>query len=106
MLYSYRAVIHPISCVLMKMRSALPENFMNGRKPVFAICYAAQLLITADVLRGRKVTGWKSIVQDIKNAGAECIDADVVEDSNLVSSRGPPDIPAFIKAALRKLSSR
>ncbi|MDD1678329.1 MAG: type 1 glutamine amidotransferase [Methanomicrobiales archaeon] len=80
------------------------RDFMNSGKPVFAICHAAQLLITADVLRGRKVTGWKSIVQDIKNAGAEYIDADVVEDGNLISSRAPPDIPAFVKAALKKLT--
>jgi protease I len=80
------------------------RDFMIRGKPVFAICHAAQLLITADVLRGRKVTGWKSIVQDIENAGAEYIDAEVVVDGNLISSRGPADIPAFIRAALKKLS--
>jgi protease I len=79
------------------------RDFFNSGKPVFAICHAAQLLITADVLRGRRVTGWKSIIQDIKNAGAEYINAEVVEDGNLISSRAPPDIPAFVRAALRKL---
>jgi protease I len=79
------------------------RDFIQSGKPIFAICHAAQLLITADVLRGRKITGWKSIVQDIKNAGAEYIDAEVVEDGNLISSRKPSDIPAFVKAALRKL---
>jgi protease I len=79
------------------------RDFIQSGKPIFAICHAAQLLITADVLRGRKLTGWKSIVQDIKNAGAEYIDAEVVEDGNLISSRKPSDIPAFVKAALRKL---
>jgi protease I len=54
-------------------------------------------------LEGRRVTGWKSIVQDIKNAGAEFVDQEVVEDGNLISSRSPKDIPAFNKASLKKL---
>ena len=80
------------------------KDFMESGKPVFAICHAGQLLITADVLRGRKMTGWKSIVQDIKNAGAEYIDQAVVEDENLVSSRYPGDLPAFIEASLNRLN--
>lgn len=79
-------------------------DFIRQGKPVFAICHAAQLLITAQVLSGRKVTGWKSIVQDIKNAGAEFFDQEVVEDGNLVSSRSPADLPAFIQACLKKLA--
>lgn len=79
------------------------REFMESGKPVFAICHAPQLLITADVLRGRKITGWKSIVQDIKNAGAEFIDQEVVVDGNLISSRHPGDLPAFIRAALDRL---
>ena len=51
------------------------------------------------------VTGWKSIVQDIKNSGAIYVDQEVVEDGNLISSRGPRDIPAFTKASLNKLES-
>ncbi|MGZ3525286.1 MAG: type 1 glutamine amidotransferase domain-containing protein [Thermodesulfobacteriota bacterium] len=79
------------------------KRFVETGKPVFSICHAPQLLITAQVLQGRKVTGWKSIVQDIKNAGAEFIDQEVVEDGNLISSRSPDDIPAFIQACLKKL---
>jgi protease I len=79
------------------------KDFLQSGKPVFAICHAAQLLITADVLKGRKLTGWKSIVQDIKNAGAQFIDDKVVEDKNLVSSRQPSDLPEFIAASLAKL---
>jgi protease I len=81
------------------------KKFAMSGKPIFFICHGAQLLITADILKGRKVTGWKSIIQDIKNAGAEYIDADVVEDGNLISSRCPADIPAFINATLAKLSN-
>lgn len=78
-------------------------DFVRSGKPVFAICHAPQILITADVIRGRKITGYKSIVQDIKNAGAEFIDQEVVEDGNLVSSRNPNDLPAFIDTCLRHL---
>ena len=79
------------------------QEFFAAAKPVFAICHAPQLLITAQVLKGRWVTGWKSIVQDIKNAGAEYVDKDVVVDRNLVSSRMPADIPAFIRESLAML---
>ena len=79
------------------------KDFMASEKPVFSICHGPQLLITADVLKGRKVTGWKSIIQDIKNAGAIFIDKEVVEDNNLVSSRSPRDLPAFIQTSLKKL---
>jgi len=81
------------------------KEFVNSGKPVFSICHGPQLLITAQVLSGRKITGWKSIVQDLKNAGAEFLDQDVVEDGNLISSRSPADIPAFIKASLQKLKN-
>lgn len=78
-------------------------DFVKSGKPVFAICHAPQILITAQVLRGRTITGYTSIIQDIKNAGANFIDKEVVVDGNLVSSRNPNDIPAFIDASLRKL---
>jgi len=79
------------------------KQFAASGKPIFFICHGAQLLITADILKGRKVTGWKSIIQDIKNAGAEYLDEEVVVDGNFVSSRCPADIPAFIEASLDKL---
>lgn len=81
------------------------KEFMDKNKPVFSICHGPQLLITAQALKGRKVTGYKSIVQDIKNAGAEFFDREVVEDDNLISSRNPNDLPVFIQASLRKLES-
>jgi protease I len=78
-------------------------SFMDSGKPVFTICHAPQLLITAQKLKNRKITGWKSIIQDIKNSGAEFVDKEVVVDGNLVSSRRPSDIPAFVRTALDKL---
>ena len=82
------------------------KEFFTVNKPVLAICHAAQLLITAQVLKGRRVTGWMSIVQDIKNAGAEYVDAEVVVDRNLVSSRKPDDIPAFVRESLALLAKK
>ncbi|MDD4955097.1 MAG: type 1 glutamine amidotransferase [Candidatus Omnitrophica bacterium] len=79
------------------------REFSKSGKPLFFICHGAQLLITADALRGRKVTGYKSIVQDIKNAGAQYLNQEVVEDNNFISSRYPDDIPAFITACLNML---
>ncbi|MGA2090484.1 MAG: type 1 glutamine amidotransferase domain-containing protein [Endomicrobiales bacterium] len=81
------------------------RDFVNSGKPVFTICHAPQLLVTADVLKGRSVAGWKSLKQDITNAGAKFVDREVVEDGNLISSRSPADIPAFNKASLNRLSS-
>jgi protease I len=80
------------------------RDFMASGKPVCSICHAPQLLITAQVLKGRKLTGWKSITQDIKNAGAEFLDQEVVEDGNLISSRSPADLPAFIRACSKRLA--
>jgi len=82
---------------------AFVRDFMKTGKPVFSICHGPQILITADVLKGRRITGWKSIKQDIKNAGAEFLDSEVVVDGNLVSSRQPSDLPAFVRTSLEKL---
>jgi len=80
------------------------KKFAYLGKPIFAICHGPQLLITADVLRGRNVTGYKSIQMDLKNAGANVFDEElVVCGGNLVTSRQPDDIPAFNKAALELL---
>ncbi|MDD1715254.1 MAG: type 1 glutamine amidotransferase [Methanoregulaceae archaeon] len=82
---------------------AFVREFVLSGKPVLGICHAAQLLITAQVITGRRITGYVSIIQDIKYAGAEFVDEPVVEDGNLVFSRDPRDIPAFIAASLKKL---
>ena len=79
------------------------REFMDSGKPIFSICHGPQLLISADRIKGRKLTGWRSIVQDIKNAGALYEDKELVVDRNLISSRQPSDIPAFIRAALDRL---
>jgi protease I len=82
------------------------REFMEIGKPVFAICHGPQLLISARKLEGRNATGWKSLAEDIKYAGANFIDKEVVVDGNLVTSRQPSDIPAFIEASLKMLEMR
>ncbi len=79
------------------------HDLVESGKPVFFICHGAQLLITARVVEGRAMTGWRSIIQDIKNAGAIYHDQSVVVDGNLVSSRHPGDLDDFIQASLDKL---
>lgn len=69
--------------------------FFRAGKPVGAICHGPRMLIEADVVRGRKVTSWPSIRTDLRNAGAEWVDQEVVVDQGLVTSRKPDDIPAF-----------
>jgi protease I len=81
------------------------REFVESGKPVFAICHAPQLLITANVLRDRKITGWKSVIQDIRNAGAEFTDQEVVVDGNIISSRHPGDLPAFIDTCMREITT-
>ena len=77
------------------------RDFVNIGKPVFAICHGPQLLISADVIRGRKLTAVKPIVVDVKNAGADFYDREVVVDGHqLVTSRTPDDLPAFNREAL------
>ena len=71
------------------------RRFFEAGKPVAAICHGPWLLIDAGVVKGRTVTSWPSIRLDLKNAGANVVDQEVVVDRGLVTSRKPADIPAF-----------
>lgn len=75
-------------------------------KVIAAVCHGPQMLIEADILRGKKATCWKSVATDLKNAGAIFIDAPVVIDENIVTSRMPADLPKFCKETIRLLESR
>jgi protease I len=91
----------------MRMRHAmvdLAREAMDSGKPVAAICHGPQLLISANVLRGRTLTCWPSIAIDVKNAGGLYVDKPVVEDGNLITSRKPDDVPVFSDAIVRALS--
>lgn len=74
---------------------ALVRAFFDAGTPVGAICHGPWLLAEADVLRGRKLTSYPSLATDLRNAGAEWADEEVVTDSGLVTSRKPDDLPAF-----------
>ena len=71
------------------------REFMESGKPMAVICHGPWMLVEADVARGRKLTSFSSIQTDLKNAGADWVDEEVVVDGNLVTSRQPDDIPAF-----------
>ncbi|MGH4018974.1 MAG: type 1 glutamine amidotransferase domain-containing protein [Pseudonocardiaceae bacterium] len=70
-------------------------GFFASGKPVAAICHAPWTMIEADVVRGRRMTSWPSLQTDLRNAGADWVDEEVVVDSGLVTSRRPDDLPAF-----------
>jgi protease I len=71
------------------------KEFFSAGKPVAAICHGPQVLITAEVVKGRKLTSTKTIKIDLVNAGANWYDEEVIVDEGLVTSRGPQDLPAF-----------
>jgi protease I len=71
------------------------KSFMESGKPVAAICHAIWSLVEADCVRGKTLTSWPSLQTDVRNAGGEWVDKEVVVDGNLVTSRKPDDIPAF-----------
>ena len=79
------------------------QGFFGSGTTVAAICHAGSLLIEADAVRGRTVTSWPSIRTDLRNAGAEWVDREVVEDANLITSRNPGDLDAFCTAILGRL---
>jgi protease I len=72
-------------------------------KIIAAICHGPQLLISADIVKGRRVTSWPSVAVDLKNAGAIWVDEPVVRDGNVITSRKPADLPRFNKAIIEAL---
>ncbi|KRC49106.1 glutamine amidotransferase [Nocardioides sp. Root79] len=82
---------------------ALVRSFMEQGKPVAAICHAPWTLIEADVVRDRRLTSWPSLQTDLRNAGATWVDERVVTDGNLITSRKPDDLPAFIASLVEAL---
>jgi protease I len=85
--------------IMPKVQSFV-RHFQNAGKPMAVICHAPWLLVSANVVRGRRLTSYHTIQDDIRNAGGEWLDKEVVEDGNLVTSRQPSDIPAFTRAML------
>ncbi|WP_226064775.1 type 1 glutamine amidotransferase domain-containing protein [Kaistella polysaccharea] len=88
-------VINPDAVRANKDAVQFVKDFFNAEKPVAAICHGPQTLINAEVLKGKKMTSYESISEDLKNAGANWVDEEVVTDGNLTTSRSPEDLPAF-----------
>jgi len=104
----FDAIIVPGGYAADKMRSHqsmvdLVRKAYDLGKVVAAICHGPQLLISADIVRGRRVTSWPSVAVDLRNAGADWVDAPVVQDGNLITSRKPADLPRFNKAIIEAL---
>jgi protease I len=102
------AIIIPGGYAPDKMRLYQPmvdlvKKAHDAGKIIAAICHGPQLLISADIIRGRRVTSWPSIAVDLKNAGAIWVDEPAVRDSNIITSRRPFDLPKFNKAIIEAL---
>jgi protease I len=83
---------------------AFVRGFHEAGKPMAVICHGPWVLVEAGVVRGRRVTSWPTLETDIRNAGGEWVDDEVVVDGNLVTSRKPDDIPAFNREMTRLFS--
>jgi protease I len=83
---------------------AFVSAFFDVDKPVAAICHAPWVLIEAGVVPGRRMTSWPSLQTDLRNAGAEWVDEEVVVDGNLTTSRKPDDLAAFTKTLVEQIA--
>ncbi len=105
----YQALLIPggaLSCDRMRqsrLHLAFVQNFIDAHKPLAVICHGGWLLADAGVLRGRTLTSWPAIRKDLERAGAVWKDEAVVRDQNLITSRGPDDLPAFTQAFIEEL---
>lgn len=83
---------------------AFVKAFFDSGKPVAAICHAPWVLAEADVVRGRRMTSWPSLRTDLRNAGADWVDEEVVIDGTLITSRNPDDLDAFGAAIVERFA--
>jgi protease I len=81
----------------------IARHFFREKKPVSAICHGPQILVSAGLMKGRRATCYRSVAGELRNAGALYEDREVVVDGNLVTSRQPGDLPAFMKETVKKI---
>ncbi len=81
----------------------IAKYFFEKNKPVFAICHGPQTLISAGLLKGRHATSYKTVASEMKAAGVLYEDKEVVVDGNLITSRQPSDLPAFLRETMKVL---
>lgn len=98
-------VINPDKLRRNKTAVQFVKDFMDSGKTVASICHGPQMLIEAGVVKGRNLTSYHSINTDLKNAGANWSDEEVVTDGNLITSRSPKDLDAFNKKIIEYLSN-
>ncbi|MBZ9567238.1 type 1 glutamine amidotransferase domain-containing protein [Modicisalibacter tunisiensis] len=96
-------LFNPDSLRTNEKAQAFARHFFEAGKPVAAICHGPWLLINAGVVEGRRMTSFPSVAQDLKNAGAEWVDEEVVVDSGLVTSRKPDDLDAFCRKLIEEI---
>jgi protease I len=96
-------VINPDALRMQPKAVAFVKAFFDSDKPVAAICHGPWTVLEAGAARGRRLTSWPSLKTDLKNAGANWVDEEVVQDGNLITSRKPDDIPAFSREMIRVL---
>ncbi len=87
-----------------ELAQELVRDAARANKTIAVICHGGWLLVSADLVKGKRMTSWPSLVDDLKNAGAEWVDEQVVVDGHLISSRKPDDIPAFSEALIKALA--
>ena len=97
-------VMNPDQLRMNKQAVQFVRSFFDAGKPVAAICHAPWMLVEADVVSGRSVTSWPSLQTDLRNAGADWVDREVVTDQGLVTSRKPDDIPAFNRKMIEEFA--
>lgn len=97
-------VANPDELRTNKQAVSFVKSFFQNQKPVAAICHGPWTLVEADVVRGRRVTSWPSLQTDLRNAGAEWVDEQVVTDRGLVTSRKPDDLPAFCNKMIEEIA--
>ncbi|GAA1094179.1 type 1 glutamine amidotransferase domain-containing protein [Pseudonocardia alni] len=85
---------------------AFVRDFVQSGKPVASICHGPWNFVEADVARGRRLTSFPSIRTDLRNAGAEVVDEQVVTDGNLTTSRSPDDLPAFCERIVAEFAGQ
>jgi protease I len=97
-------VLNPDALRIQPKAVAFVKAFFDAGKPVAAICHGPWTVIEAGAARGRRIASWPSLKTDLRNAGAEWVDQEVVVDGNLVSSRKPDDLPAFNREMINLIS--
>ena len=99
-------VINPDRLRMDERAVSFVRSFVAAEKPVAAICHGPAMLIEADVVRNRRATSFPSLKTDLRNAGADWVDQEVVEDGVLITSRTPDDLPAFNRTVIEAIKNR